>query len=120
MTRLIRSGGHLAICIIGRFCLRETIHFLRKGQITKAVRRWSGVSASLGLIVYYPTVRRIQQTLAPEFVLSKIAGVGVCVPPSYISTSSSRAFCEEIDRRIAHLPFFRALADHRLLIFRRR
>lgn len=128
LARLIRPGGYLAICIIGRFCLRETIHFLRRGQIRKAVRRWSGVSrsashlsTSLDLSVYYPTIRQIRLALSPEFVLDKAVGIGVCVPPSYISTHSSRtlAFCEGVDRRFAHRRFFRALSDHRLLIFRR-
>ncbi|HEX4137208.1 MAG TPA: methyltransferase domain-containing protein [Bryobacteraceae bacterium] len=129
LAQLIRPGGHLAICIIGRFCLRESLHFLGRGRIGKAIRRWNGVnrsasllSTSLDLSVYYPTVQQIRRALAPDFVLSKTTGIGVCVPPSYISTLSPKAlaFCEGIDRRLAHRRFFRALSDHRLLIFRRK
>jgi ubiquinone/menaquinone biosynthesis C-methylase UbiE len=124
LARLIRPGGHLAICVIGRFCLRESVHFLRRGQIRKAVRRWNGVSrnASLKFSIYYPTIQQIRRLLAPDFVLSKAVGIGVCVPPSYISTRGSRTlpFWERIDRHVAHRRFFRALSDHRLLIFRRK
>ena len=121
LARLIRPGGHLAICIMGRFCLWETIYSLSRGQLRKASRRWGGVSgsASLGLSVSYPSVRRLRRALAPDFSLSKMSGIGVCVPPSYVSTLSPRllARCDEVDRRIAHRRFFRAISDHRLLVF---
>src|SRR6266700_21194 len=42
LARLIRPGGHLAVCFIGRFCLWETFFFLSRGQFRKAVRRWAG------------------------------------------------------------------------------
>lgn len=123
LKNLIRPGGHLAVCIIGRFCLRETLHFLRQRQFHKAFRRWSGESQSpsLGLRVFYPTVGGIERALTPEFTLVRTAGIGLSVPPSYITMLESRlATCDAIDRRLAHLPFFRALADHRLLIFVRK
>jgi ubiquinone/menaquinone biosynthesis C-methylase UbiE len=121
LARLIRRGGHLAVCVIGRFCLWETIHFLSRGQIRKASRRWGGRSdsASLSLPVFYPSVRRLRRALAPDFWLSRTMGVGVCVPPSYVSTLTPKllAHCDAIDQRIAHRRFFRALSDHRLLVF---
>jgi ubiquinone/menaquinone biosynthesis C-methylase UbiE len=124
LARLIRPGGHLAICVMGRFCLWETIHFLSRGQMSKASRRWGGMSdsASMGLPVSYPSVRRMRRALAPDFSLSRTAGIGVCVPPSYVSTLTPKllAHCDAIDRRIAHRPFVRALSDHRLLVFARK
>jgi len=124
LARLIRPGGHLAICVIGRFCLRETIHFLSRGQIREASRRWGGLScsASLGLAVSYPSVGQLRRALAPDFFLRRTAGIGVCVPPSYVSTLAPKllAHCDAIDRRIAHRSFFRALSDHRLLVFVRK
>jgi hypothetical protein len=124
LARLIRPGGHLAICVMGRFCLWETIHFLSRRQIRKASRRWGGISdsASLGVPVCYPSVRRLRRALAPDFFLRGMAGIGVCVPPSYISTLTPKflAHCDAIDRRIAHRRFFRALSDHRLLVFVRK
>ena len=124
LARLIRPGGHLAICLIGRFCLWETIHFLSQGQIRKASRRWTGHSdsASLSLPVFYPSVTQLRRALAPDFSLSRTAGIGVCVPPSYVSTLTAKLLthCDAIDRRIAHLRFVRALSDHRLLVFVRK
>ncbi len=119
LARVIRAGGYLAICVIGRFCLRESLHFLGRGPFRKAARRWKGASrsASLDLEVFYPTVRQIRRALSPVFSLVRTAGIGVCVPPSYIATGDLLPKWDAIDRRIAHLPIFRALSDHRLLIF---
>jgi ubiquinone/menaquinone biosynthesis C-methylase UbiE len=117
LPRLIRPGGHLALCLIGRFCLWETLH------LRHATRRWSGAShsQSLNLTISYPTVNQIQRALAPAFLPLKTAGIGLAVPPSYIKTLSPwlLEFLAAIDRRLAHRRFFRALADHRLLIFQR-
>jgi SAM-dependent methyltransferase len=90
LARLIRPGGYLALCVFGKFCLRETLHFLFRGQLRKATRRWTvfAHSASLDIDVYYPSARQIQRALAPAFVLMRTAGIG--------------------------------FSDHRLLIFRRR
>jgi SAM-dependent methyltransferase len=124
LARLVRRGGTLAICVFGRFCLRETLYYLMRRQARKAARRWTGsaFSASLGIPVFYPTVRRIRRALAPDFVLSRVAGIGLCVPPSYVEGLSEKQLArfDAIDRHLAHRPFARMLADHRLLIFVRR
>lgn len=123
LSRLIREGGKLAICLIGRFCLRETLHYLAKAQPGKAIRRWTGAtkSHSLNLTVHYPTVSRVQRALSPAFTLRSDSGIGLSVPPSFVQgvSESSLGKLDAIDRSLAHLPFFRSLADHRLLIFER-
>jgi len=124
MSRLIRPGGYLAVCMMGRFCLWETIHFLLRGQARKASRRWGGMShsASLRLPVFYPTVGQIRRAFASDFLLVKTVGIGVCVPPSYVPPLAGRLLArfDALDRTIAHRPFFRTLSDHRLLVFVRK
>jgi ubiquinone/menaquinone biosynthesis C-methylase UbiE len=123
LARLIRPGGFLALCIMGRFCLWESAHFLAGAELRKATRRWSGASVStpLGIRVYYPTARKLCRALRPHFTLVRSAGIGVFVPPSFSSPLSDTTLkaCAAIDRRVAHLPGIRALSDHRLLVFRR-
>ncbi|HWE51871.1 MAG TPA: methyltransferase domain-containing protein [Bryobacteraceae bacterium] len=123
LTRLIRPGGTLAVCVIGRFCLWESIHFLLRGELRKAARRWSGqsVSQSLGLRVFYPTARQMRKALAPDFKLVRFAGIGVFIPPSYVKEPSGRILkaCAVLEEQLAHLPFLRTLSDHRLLVFAR-
>jgi ubiquinone/menaquinone biosynthesis C-methylase UbiE len=90
LSRLIRPRGYVALCVMGRFCLHETLHYLRAGNVRKAVRRWSGESESrsLRVRVFYPTTRQIVRALGPGLTLARSVGIG--------------------------------LADHRLLIFQRK
>lgn len=124
LAMLIRSGGHLAICLMGRFCLSESLHFIRKFQFRKAARRWRGQAYAerLELPVYYPSASAVTRALMPEFRLVSRTGIGLAVPPSGIANLSptSLRVCGKIDARIAAWPILRAMADHQLYIFRRR
>jgi ubiquinone/menaquinone biosynthesis C-methylase UbiE len=123
LSRLVKRGGSLALCYMGRFCAWETAHYLRSGQFHKATRRLSskGRATSLGVAVHYPSVDGVTQAFHPDFRLLNWKGIGILVPPSYISgfDQSRVAALASIDRRIAHMPVLRALSDHRLLIFER-
>jgi ubiquinone/menaquinone biosynthesis C-methylase UbiE len=124
LARLVRPGGYLVICLIGRFCLWETASYLLHGQPRKAIRRWSGksVSSSLGLTVYYPSLKQTRFAFAPDFELLQWSGIGLVVPPSYVGGLPPRiieAF-QALDRRVSHLPLLRSAADHRLFTFIRK
>jgi ubiquinone/menaquinone biosynthesis C-methylase UbiE len=120
LASIIRPGGYLAVCIMGRVCAWETLHYLRRLEPAKAFRRWSscGAMTSLGVRVTYPSVRRFLRVFRPYFKLIRWAGIGLSVPPSYVSGISEQAIARlaAVDRRLAHLPGLRALCDHRLLI----
>jgi SAM-dependent methyltransferase len=124
LGNLIRPGGYALLCFMGSFCLWETAWYLIRVQRRRAWRRWRGEdgSASLGLTIFYPTVARMRRAFAPQFDLVGIAGIGVCVPPSYVRglPLPLLRLADRIDRAIATLPLIRSLSDHRLLIFRRR
>jgi ubiquinone/menaquinone biosynthesis C-methylase UbiE len=122
LARLIRPGGCLVLCVIGRFCLWETCWYLLHGRFRKAVRRWSGqASSSLGVNIRYPRCSAIQAALTPAFALSETFGIGALVPPSYVSGISTAVLesLARMENKIAGRRGVRALADHRLLIFRR-
>ncbi|HTA46933.1 MAG TPA: methyltransferase domain-containing protein [Bryobacteraceae bacterium] len=122
LDEAMRPGSHLAICLMGRFCLWETAYYLACGKWRKAVRRWLGAAtASLGLRIYYPMVSEVRQALAPAFELYKDVGIGICVPPSFVPSLASGFVRElgKIDRRY-ETSLLRTAADHRLLLFRRK
>lgn len=123
LGRLVRSGGHVAICVAGTCCAWETVHYLVRGEYSKAFRRWNprGCDASIGVHVNYPSVRRLARVFRQDFRLSRWYGIGLCVPPSYVSGISETNIgrLAAIDRRLAHQPALRAFADHRLLVFQR-
>jgi hypothetical protein len=120
LARLIRPGGYLAFCLMGRFCLWETAWHLLRTRPGRAFRRWRrhGVASSFGVQVYYPSVHQLQEALLPDFSLVQWSGVGVLIPPSYVTGLSNRLLTRlaGYERRVAHLPLFRTLSDHRLLI----
>jgi len=124
LARLIRPGGYLAICLMGRFCLSESLHCMRKLQFRKAARRWSGhtYAQRLKLPVYYPSASAVTQALTSEFRLVSRIGIGLAVPPSGIAnlSSASLRIRGRIDSHVAGWPILRAMADHQLYIFRRR
>lgn len=122
LARMVRPGGHLALCFIGRFCLWESIFYLSQAKPDKAFRRRHGsASSSLGVRVFYPSPREIVSAFEAKFRLLDSHGIGFFVPPSYVSffTSWEVEQLAALDRGLAHRPVFRSLADHRLYIFER-
>jgi ubiquinone/menaquinone biosynthesis C-methylase UbiE len=120
LAKVVRPGGRVVICTIGRFCMWETLYYV---GCSRAVRRWRGhaSSASLAIDVHYPTVAEMKSAFAPEFTLVRWMGIGLLVPPSYVRLPAAlvRVF-ERIDGVMAHVQGLRALADHRLLILVRK
>ncbi|HZQ52951.1 MAG TPA: methyltransferase domain-containing protein [Bryobacteraceae bacterium] len=121
LRRLIRPGGYVALCIMGRCCAWETCHFLRRKELRKAFRRTSTASTTFGIDVRYPSTGRIRQAFRTGFSLVRWYGIGLLVPPSYIDGLSEATVLRlaKVDRRIAHWLLLRGLADHRLYLFQR-
>ena len=122
IARLVRPGGRLALCVIGRFCLQESLYYCARLKFAKAFRRWRGSApSSLGITIHYPAVRDLAAAFAPAFTLRRIVGIGLFVPPSYARMPGlPTRWCSVLDRGFASLPILRACADHRLLIFVRK
>jgi len=122
LARVVRPGGRVALCTMGRFCAWETIYYASRFEFGKAFRRRRGsASSSLGIAVQYPAVAALAAAFAPEFALHRWMGIGLLVPPSYVPLPAPlvRLF-GMLDRALARLPLLRALADHRLLILVRK
>jgi ubiquinone/menaquinone biosynthesis C-methylase UbiE len=121
LAGVLRPGGFVAICVIGRFCLWETLYYTCRLRFEKAFRRMRGTAPStLGIEVRYPRVDELASAFSPEFALRRWIGIGLLVPPSYVRLPAAlvRLF-GLLDRGMAHLPLARAMADHRLMIFER-
>ncbi|MEO8372081.1 MAG: methyltransferase domain-containing protein, partial [Candidatus Solibacter sp.] len=120
LGRVVRPGGRVAICLIGRCCLWESLYFGLRMQFRKAFRR-RRASSYRGMTVYYPTVAEVRAAFAEGFELGEWRGVGLLVPPSYVKLPSGvvRALAA-CDRVLAGLPLLRAMADHRLFVLVRK
>jgi ubiquinone/menaquinone biosynthesis C-methylase UbiE len=121
LAKTVRSGGRVALCTIGRFCLWEVIHYALRGQFRKAMRRRHGnVLSSLGLRIYYRSVSEILDAF-PQFRLEGWTGIGLLVPPSYVTLPAPLVSAlGALDHLLAGLPLLRGMADHRLLILVRK
>jgi ubiquinone/menaquinone biosynthesis C-methylase UbiE len=113
LGRLVRPGGMVAVCTIGRVCLWETGYYALRGNLRKALRRLSGRSGD----ICYPAVRELQLAFSRDFKLKRWRGIGMLVPPSYVKLPAGlvRTF-EKLDRVLP----LRWCADHRLLVFERK
>ena len=128
LARLIKQDGRLVLCFSTRFCLIEILYFLALGQWRKALRRCTGnTEVTLGGVqftVYYPSIRKICQSFAPQFRLYSCTGIGVTVPPSYLepwARQHPRLFLllRRMEGLLATLPILRSTGDHILLCFER-
>ncbi|MBV8864173.1 MAG: methyltransferase domain-containing protein [Acidobacteriaceae bacterium] len=122
LGRMVRSGGHLALCFMSPVCLWEIAFYLSHGRVAKAFRRLCGrANSSIGTDVFYPSGRAIVSAFQRDFHLLGFFGIGISVPPSYVTflTDWEVEQLSALDRRLAHRPIFRSLADHRLYIFKR-
>jgi ubiquinone/menaquinone biosynthesis C-methylase UbiE len=118
LARVVRPGGQVPLCTMGRFCAWETLYYVCRLQFRRAFRRLRGhASSSLGITIRYPTVAQLATAFAPEFELRRWMGIGVLTPPSYVRLPDRLVrFLGLLDRALSRLPLLRALADHRLLI----
>jgi SAM-dependent methyltransferase len=121
LAALIRPGGYAVLCTIGRFCLWESLDYAARLDLGRAFRRLRarGTWSRTGLRVYYPSVRRMIAAFRPQFKLVDWTGVGLFVPPSYITAigDSTLAKLDSLDRCLAHRRLLRGWCDHRLLTF---
>ncbi|MGB0064512.1 MAG: class I SAM-dependent methyltransferase, partial [Terracidiphilus sp.] len=128
LASLVRPGGSVFLCIMGRVCAWEIARYVLTGQWKKALRRLrpSGSTATIGgltIRVHYPSVRQIARTWAPWFRIRDCRGIGIFVPPSWMEPffrnwpRTLRLF-EWLDRLLGGSALA-GLADHVLLRFAR-
>jgi SAM-dependent methyltransferase len=128
LATLIPPNAPLIICLSTRFCISEIIWFLLHGRPHEAFRRCSGhAAAKVGefvVDVYYPTLRQLQRSFSPAFVMRSCVGIGITVPPSYVEPWI-RKFPDllnvmaKIDKALSARPGFRVIGDHMLVSFER-
>lgn len=123
LHRLLRPRRYVAVCLLNRVCAWEIAWFGAQLRARAAFRRLkrTGVTASLGVHVAYPSARDVCQAFAAGFELVRSVGIGVFVPPSFVALPPGAIHrAARLDARFGGCHIVRALGDHRLYIFRRR
>jgi SAM-dependent methyltransferase len=67
LGRFVQPAAPVAICLMGRFCLTDWRH---------AVKRCLGRAQWRGMAVYYPTSRKIRAAFAPWFDFERRVSIG--------------------------------------------
>jgi ubiquinone/menaquinone biosynthesis C-methylase UbiE len=126
LTRLVKPGAPLLLCMMGHFVPWEILWFLARGEPVKALRRLRGNDFRSpepgGVSIQRPSVKEMTRIMSPGFTLRRWSGVGIAVPPTYME-KRTRAFPRAIralagiDRMINDLPVFRGMGDCVLLEF---
>lgn len=129
LAPLLKPSARVLLCLMGPCCAWEFIWFMCRGDFRRTMRRrhGNGTIANIGsgaVNVHYPSPHSLERRFAPEFRLRAVKGIGVAVPPSYISRWANlfpRALdaAARLDRVLACCPGIRILADHILLTLER-
>lgn len=126
LGRLVRPGGWVVLCLLGRWVPWEWLWFLLRLKPRTAARRLSpsGVTWRTSA-VRYPPLRAVRRIFAPSFRLARTSGIGVLVPPSYAEGWAKRhprliAALASAEKRLETLPPIARLGDHVLLELERR
>jgi len=121
LAGVVRPGGRVAICLLGRVCAWETLHYALRFQFAKAARRWAGQASASDITIHYPTVAEFRAAFSPHFELQRWTAIGLFVPPSYVPLPGAciRALTA-CDRLFSRVPLLRSLSDHRLFVLVRK
>jgi 2-polyprenyl-3-methyl-5-hydroxy-6-metoxy-1,4-benzoquinol methylase len=129
LAQWVKPGGHVALVVMSPLCPWEIAWYMGHGQIRTAFRRFrSGGKAHLGngasVRVWYPSPRRLRIEFAPYFRPMHTAGIGVLLPPSYLSHLVDRwpqffARLAVWEPGLAERIPWTWLNDHYLMIFER-
>jgi SAM-dependent methyltransferase len=122
--RHLRAGGAMAIGLLGRTCLWETIYFTARGDREKAARRHAAKAdvpvAGIDVPTFYHRTSDLAASLGEGFVRDAVIGVGVMVPPPYLEPrwlqlpSAVRRAAAGVDRVAGSWPLVNQLGDHTL------
>ena len=123
-ARHLRPGGAMAIGLMGRACLWETLYFTARGDRAQASRRRvTSVNvpvAGIDVPTFYHRTDDVAAALGEQFRCEATIGVGICVPPPYLEPRwrqlpmTLRRTAAGIDRVVGSWPLLNQLGDHTL------
>jgi len=123
--RHLRARGTVAIGLIGRSCLWETIYFSLRGDRVRAARRRAATVsvpvAGIEVPTFYHRQRDVARALGAGFSHRATIGLGVFVPPPYLEPRWQQAprpirlAVAALDRMTATWPLLNRLGDHTLM-----
>jgi SAM-dependent methyltransferase len=122
--RHLRAGGAVAIGLLGRNCMWETLYFTARGDRARAARRLvpnaAARVAGIDVPTFYHRTSDVAAALGEGFTREAEIGVGVMVPPPYLEPRwlqvppALRRMAAGVDRVAGSWPIVNQLGDHTL------
>jgi hypothetical protein len=72
----IPSARFVVLCVMGRFCWRETVRYLLRFDFSRATRRWWGSTMWRGKAIRYWSSRDIRKAFSGHFTLERRIAIG--------------------------------------------
>jgi ubiquinone/menaquinone biosynthesis C-methylase UbiE len=126
----LKPGGYFVAVIMPSFSLWETLAYGYRGRIKEAFRRMQpdGIETQFygnRFVVYYFSPRKITRAFDPDFEIIETYSLNVFSPPPHAWKIAARfptltAISERIDDLISHVPLFRSIGDHNVIVLRKR
>jgi SAM-dependent methyltransferase len=114
----LASGAPLLWVVMGRYAPWEWLWYLVRGDWTKAGRRLRrGGCSWRGLTIRYPTPAQVKLLLRPYFKVTRVAPLGVLLPPSYAAAWLDRSpvalrFLSRLEKWAQPASPLASLSDH--------
>jgi ubiquinone/menaquinone biosynthesis C-methylase UbiE len=126
-AKLLYPGGKLVMVVMGKYCIWETIYFLFKLKIGKALRRWDnkGVQTIIEdeeFETWFYSVKGLKKVFSPLFKLVEAKPIAVAVPPSYLQNYFDKkphwlARFNRWDKFLTKLKWLANYSDHLVVTF---
>lgn len=125
-AQMLAPGSPALFVVMNRVCPWEIVYHAGRGRFKQAFRRLGkspkrvSLSGSAGVPVRYPGPGSVAKAFAPEFQLSCVRGLGVLLPPPYLSERVDKhpalfAKLKTIDEKIARYFPCTLLNDHYII-----
>jgi SAM-dependent methyltransferase len=118
LAERLSPGAPLLWVVMGRYAPWEWVWYLVKGHRRKAWRRLNrGGVEWRGLTISYPTPAQVTALLRPHFAITRLAPLGVALPPSYASAWLDRsprvlAMLARLEKLAQRSSALASLSDH--------
>ena len=126
----LKPGGYAIAVVMPPFSLWETFAYAFRGKIREAIRRIrpNGTETQFSgnkFTVYYFSRRRMSEAFSEQFDVVETYALNVLSPPPHAWNIRRRfphltAGLEKIDDLTCHLPLFRSIGDHTVIVMRKK
>jgi ubiquinone/menaquinone biosynthesis C-methylase UbiE len=126
-AQLLYPGGKMILVVMGKYCIWETLYFLAKFKMGKALRRWDnkGVQTKIEdeeFETWFYSVAGLKKIFSQHFKLVDAKPIALAVPPSYMQNYFNKkpnllARLNRWDSFLTRWTWLSNLSDHLIITF---